>query len=283
MRPFRPWTTHLDRTEVRPSGTAGQPNGSSTFSTGTKGEQTMLKALWRGWLCRPISFSFLQIGALIGVFVLLYSSVLRDLAGIWWTRDDYSHGFLILPISLYLVWAKRPELGQLPVKPNGVWGLCLLVAAGILLLLGMAARVLVLSGVSFVAMIVGLVLLLLGNAYVKALAFPIGYIVLMIPIFDEVLAPLQWPLQLLTASMSGQLLQMLGVSALVEQQYIVLPRTTLEVATLCSGTNYLISIIAIGLPLAYLTLRTWGSRVALMLFAVAVGVSANWVRVALIG
>jgi len=243
----------------------------------------MLKALWRGWLCRPISFSFLQIGALIGVFVLLYSSVLRDLAGIWWTRDDYSHGFLILPISLYLVWAKRPELGQLPVKPNGVWGLCLLVAAGILLLLGMAARVLVLSGVSFVAMIVGLVLLLLGNAYVKALAFPIGYIVLMIPIFDEVLAPLQWPLQLLTASMSGQLLQMLGVSALVEQQYIVLPRTTLEVATLCSGTNYLISIIAIGLPLAYLTLRTWGSRVALMLFAVAVGVSANWVRVALIG
>jgi EpsI family protein len=224
-----------------------------------------------------------QIGALVGVFVLLYWPVLRDLAGIWWTRDDYSHGFLIVPISLYLVWAKRSELRQLPVKPSSVWGLSLLVAAGLLLLVGMAARVLVLSGLSFVGMIVGLVLLLLGKAYVKALAFPIAYMLLMIPIFDEILAPFHWPLQLLTASMSMQLLHLLGVPALVEQQYIVLPRITLEVATLCSGVNYLISVLAIGFPLAYLTLRTWGSRVALILSAVAIGVGANWVRVALIG
>ena len=65
----------------------------------------------------------LQIAALVGVFVLLYSPVLRDLANIWWGSDTHSHGFLILPISLYLVWAKRSELRQLPLKQSSVWGL----------------------------------------------------------------------------------------------------------------------------------------------------------------
>ncbi len=225
----------------------------------------------------------LRIGTLVVVFLLLYAPVLRDLVGNWWTRDNYSYGFLILPISLYLVWVKRSELAQLPLKPGNVWGLSLILAAGILLLLGMGGSVIVLKGLSFVGMIVGLVLLLLGTAYAKALAFPIAYLVFMIPIFDEVLAPLHWPLQLYTASMAVRLLQLLGFSALVEQQYIVLPRTTLEVARACSGTHYLISILAIGLPLAYLTLRTWWSRGALILSAVAVGVGANWLRVVLIG
>jgi len=225
----------------------------------------------------------IQIALLVGVFVLLYSPVLRDLAGIWWGSDTYSHGFLILPISLYLVWAKRSELRQLPLKQNSVWGLSLVLAAGLLLLLGTAGQMAVLGGLSFVGMIAGLVLLLLGKAYLKAVAFPIAYLFFMTPLYDYFLPPLNWPLQLLTASMGVRLLQMLGVPAFVEQQYIVLPRITLEVATVCSGTNYLISIIAIGLPLAYLTLRSWGSRLALILWAVAIGLAANWVRVVLIG
>jgi EpsI family protein len=225
----------------------------------------------------------LQTGILIVVLLLSYAPVFRDLAAIWWSRDDYSHGFLILPISLYLVWARRSAFRQLRVKQGSLWGLALVLGASILLLLGTAGLAISLRGLSLVVMTVGLVLLLLGQAYLKVLAFPISYLLFMIPILDELLAPLQWPLQLFTARMAVRLLQLLGVSALVEQQYIVLPRTTLEVARVCSGANYLVSIIAIGLPLAYLTLRTWWSRSTLLLSAMAIGVIANWARVALIG
>jgi EpsI family protein len=105
----------------------------------------------------------------------------------------------------------------------------------------------------------------------------------MVPVFDEVLGPLQWPLQLMTAQVTVGFLQALGVSALLEQNYVILAGKTLEVARACSGTTYLISIMAIGLPLAHLVLRTCWSRLALVAWALAIGVMANWVRVILIG
>src|SRR2546422_4476929 len=57
------------------------------------------------------------LGLLIGILLLLYARVLRDLADLWWTRDDYLHGFLILPLSLFLVWTRRAALRRLAPKP----------------------------------------------------------------------------------------------------------------------------------------------------------------------
>ena len=150
-------------------------------------------------------------------------------------------------------------------------------------MLGEIGGVATLSEISLLGMIVGLVLLLGGTAYLRVLGFPITYLAFMLPILEDLVAPLHWPLQLITAQQGVTILQMLGFPALVEQQYVVLPHITLEVAGVCSGVNYLISIAAIGLPLAYLALRKLWSRVALILLAVAIGWMANWLRVVLIG
>src|SRR5882724_1220820 len=76
------------------------------------------------------------VGLLIGFLLLLYARVLRDLADLWWTRDDYLHGFLILPLSLFLVWTRRATLRRLAPKPALSLGLAVMLSAGILLLLG---------------------------------------------------------------------------------------------------------------------------------------------------
>jgi exosortase/archaeosortase family protein len=55
-----------------------------------------------------------------------------------------------------------------------------------------------------------------------------------------------------------------------------------EVANVCSGASYLVAIITLGLPLAYLTLTSWVSRVTLMGVTRAIGGVANWVHVAFI-
>jgi EpsI family protein len=222
------------------------------------------------------------LGLLIAILLLLYARVLRDLADLWWTRDDYMHGFLILPLSLFLVWTRRAALRRLAPQPAVPLGLAVMLSAGIVLLLGDAGDIVTLTGLSLIAMIAGIVLLLFGAAVLRAVAFPIAYLGFMIPVLDVVTQPLQWPSQLLTARMAAESLQLLGFAVLLDRQYIVLPWVTLEVAKVCSGVGYLVSVAAIGLPLAWLTLRKWWSWAALVGGGLIISVVANWVRVVLI-
>lgn len=225
----------------------------------------------------------LKIGLLVLAFFYLYASVWTMLAKTWWIRDDYSYGFLIPPISLYLVWLRRERLMHFPIEPAYLAGLSVVLTAGAMLLLGKVGGVITLQELSLLAMISGLVLFLLGKGYLKALSFPIAYLLFMIPIADEVIAPLHWSFQLLTAKMAVALLQALGFTAFLENQYIVLPNIILEVAKACSGINYLISIIALGVPLAYVSQKNIWCRFILVVSAVMIGIIGNWVRVAAIG
>ena len=65
--------------------------------------------------------------------------------------------------------------------------------------------------------------------------------------------------------------------------YIILPTVTLEVARECSGAGLLIAVLAIGLPLASLALRTWWSRITLVASSVMIAIVANWVRLTVMG
>jgi EpsI family protein len=244
-------------------------------------EQTTPPRPWTSerWLSKT---TIAQLVLLAGLFFAVYASTLASLARSWWGHEQL-HGFLVPLISLYLVWVRRDELRSLPATPATGPSLPVILLGGILFVLGQVGSVTTLNQISLPVMIVGLVLLLGGTAQLRVLGFPIAYLVFMLPILEDVVAPLHWPLQLLTAQQGVTLLQMLGIPALVDRQYVVLPHITLEVAILCSGVNYLISIIAIGLPLAYLTLERWWSRVALILLGLAIGWSANWMRVTLIG
>ena len=52
----------------------------------------------------------LPLASLVAAFLLLYGQVLINLSRSWATDDNYSHGFLILPIVGYLVWERRGRL-----------------------------------------------------------------------------------------------------------------------------------------------------------------------------
>src|SRR6266542_2061650 len=102
------------------------------------------------------------LGLLIGISLLLYARVLRDLAVLWWTRDDYLHGFLILPLSLFLVWTRRAALRRLASQPAVPLGVAVMLSAAMLLLLGDAGGIVTRTGLSLIAMIAGIGLLLCG-------------------------------------------------------------------------------------------------------------------------
>ena len=79
------------------------------------------------------------------------------------------------------------------------------------------------------------------------------------------------------------MLQVVGIPAYREGLYLFLPNVTLEVARACSGVNYLVAILALGLPLGYLYLPTVWRRVLLLTMAIGVAAISNSLRVALIG
>jgi exosortase len=123
----------------------------------------------------------------------------------------------------------------------------------------------------------------LGTRYLMALSLPLAYLILMVPIFDEAIEKIHWPFQIVTAVVSSELLTILGVPLIRNAQYIQLPNITMEVAEVCSGIRYLVSIIAIAVPLAYFTQKGWWRKVVLIISAIVIGIVTNWMRVTFIG
>jgi EpsI family protein len=218
------------------------------------------------------------------LLVLLCAPIFGDLWNLWWNRYGFSHGFLVPLISLYLAWLQWPALRQIPVEPAIGPGLLWLVAATALLLASEVAGIITTGSLAFILVLAGLVLLLCGYAYLKALAFPLAYLLFMTPVLDVVTEPLVWPFQLLTATMSAAILQTFGIPVFLEHDiHLVLPTVTLEVVRECSGAGLLVAVLAVGLPLAFLTLHSWWARITLVLSSILVAIVANWVRVAVMG
>lgn len=226
--------------------------------------------------------TWLKIGLLLIISAFTFISALSLLVSTWTGQSTYSHGFLVPFISLYFVWADRKRLRELSIQPNKTAGILLILTSCFMLIIGNISSVAILQEISILIIIPGLVVMLLGTRYLKALTLPLAYLILMVPVSDVVISRIQWPFQLLSASMTVKFLQLLGIPVVLDTQYIVLSNITLEVAKECSGIQYLISIIAIAIPLAYFTLRGWWLRGILFAFAVIIAIVANWLRIILI-
>ena len=216
---------------------------------------------------------------LIGSFGLLYWPVLSKLVHDWGINDNYSHGYLIPPLAGYLIWERRQQLRAVP--PNGTWfGLIVVLGSLLLLLAGLLGAELFLTRMALLGTLVGGVLFVLGWGHLRMLVFPLGVLLLMIPIpailFNQVVFPLQ-----LVASRAGEAaLSGAGIPVLREGNIIILANTTLEVAEACSGIRSLVSLLTLAIVFGYFTDSRPGVRLAIALSAIPVAIAANALRVA---
>ena len=217
------------------------------------------------------------------LLTLLCAPVFTALWDLWTTRQDYSHGCLVPLISLYLVRTKWRELLRLPIRPALISGagMLLLSVAGVLI--GVAGGIITVSSVSVIGLLAALTLLLFGHRVLLAVAFPLAYLIFMTPFLDVIVEPLHHPLQRMSATVVSALFEGAGVPTYLEGTSIQFPNGILEVAVQCSGAGFLISALAIGVPLAALALRSWWSRSALIVTALLMSIVANWMRIALVG
>ncbi len=186
-------------------------------------------------------------------------------------------------VSAFLLWTRRAQLAAVQPRPAHWAGAAVVLLALVLRIAGRAGSLQVLGQLAFLIAIVGAVLWILGTGSLR-IAWPaIAYLLLMVPIWDGLTEPLHWPFQNRSAALAVAMLQGLGIPALREGTFVELPGITLEVARACSGVNYLIAVVALGLPLSYLYLPTMWRRVALVAFALVIAAFSNSLRVMLIG
>jgi exosortase len=221
------------------------------------------------------------LGLLVAIisFGYVFAEVIRKLVSDWATDDDYSHGFLIVPVAAYFAWERRDALRTAVRRPS-VLGLLVVAASMGLLVMGILGAELFLSRVALIGVVVGCVLFVLGWEHLRTLAFPLAFLLLMVPIPAIIFNQIAFPLQLL-ASQSGQAgLNALQIPVLREGNIIMLASTTLEVAEACSGIRSLVSLLTLGIVFGYFVdSRTW-MRTVLALVTVPIAVVSNGLRVA---
>jgi exosortase len=226
-----------------------------------------------------VGAAVLLFGVLLGT---LYSGILRDLAVQWWDDPNYSHGFLVPLFSGFLVWQRRRMLAALPVQGSWV-GLVVLIAGVGELLLGDIAAELFLMRSSLIVILAGLILLHLGRAWLRALAFPLGFLFFMIPLPGTIFYAIAFPLQNLAAGNAVWVLDLAGVPVLQDGNVIQLSQITLGVTEACSGIRSLISLLALAVAWGYLTLSATWAIGALALAAVPITIVFNAGRVVVTG
>ena len=191
---------------------------------------------------KKIGVSALLLVGLALVYWQVFSKLIYD----WGHDDNYSHGFLIIPIALYFVWERRERLLSLEVRPTW-FGLVVFTGGILVLLAGLLGAELFLSRISLIGVLGGMILFLFGWAHLRALVFPLSFLLLMIPLPAIIFNQIAFPLQLLASRAGEFAISSANIPVLREGNVLVLANTTLEVAEACSGIRSLISLLALGI------------------------------------
>jgi EpsI family protein len=140
-----------------------------------------------------------------------------------------------------------------------------------------------LQQLSLILMVTAGVLLLFGRQVFRHIWFAIAYLLLMVPVWTELISRLQVPSQIISGRIAVVVFHAIGIPALQESTLIYLPKVTLEVLRECSGVNQLVAIFAVTVPAAYLWLDGSARRITFVGAALMVGYLSNGFRIALIG
>jgi exosortase A len=221
----------------------------------------------------PGSVPVLATGLAVLCVLALYWETAASIVAIWWKNQTFAHGFVVIPICLWLVWRRRDALAATPAKP---WwpGLIAVFLCGALWFVMSAANVLGLKQFALAFMIQASVVTVLGLRVARILAFPLAFLLFAVPA-GEFLVPvlMDW-----TADFTVAAIRWSGVPVFREGNHFALPSGNWSIVEACSGIRYLVASVMIGTIYAALAYRSAKRRVAFLAASIAVPIVANWLR-----
>lgn len=252
------------------------------------------------------------LGWCTGVLVLCFAWPLYHLVRFSLGSDLYSHIPLIPFISAYLVWQQRRALLEMPrrsvaapAQPSrsesaigmsieGSWITAVLLAGGIGILAVYAILhfsgqsiapqdALVLSTTALLLLVAGLCSALLGRRLMRAIAFPLAFLVFMIPLPTAAMPAIESFLQYGSAAVAHALYVLAGTPVLREDLVFRLPGMALQIAPECSGIHSSLALLITSIIAGHFFLRSRVNRIVLAVAIVPLALLRNGFRVFVIG
>lgn len=212
--------------------------------------------------------------AAVQLFILVwYGETLQSMVETWASSATFNHGFLVAPVTLWLMWRKRHRLAaHTPQPAYPVLGL--LVAAGVLWLTSTVASVSVVSQFALVFMVQFVVWSVLGTRIARELLFPLAFLLFAVPA-GEFLLPAMISM---TADFTVGALRATGIPVYREGMQFVIPSGNWSVVEACAGLRYLVASLMVGTLFAHLNYRSLRRRLVFVAASIVVPIVANWLR-----
>ncbi len=213
------------------------------------------------------------------LFIASYHETLLWMYGRYISSESYySHGFLVPFVTAYFIWKQRDRFGESTPGFSGT-GFILIVVALLAHLLGTIIYVFSVSGLSIFVLIFGLSLFLTGPRITRIILFPLAFTIFMFPLPSAFISIISFPLKLFVAKSGAWIAGLIGIPVYLEGFYISIPAGTLLVGNPCSGLRSLITFLALGSILAYISPLSLWKRVSILFVSVPVAIVSNVIRV----
>ncbi len=223
-------------------------------------------------------------GVIFPVLLLggLYHQSIGYMMKIWVQDENYGHAFFVPLISLFLIWERRHALRALELRGSW-WGLPVVFAGIGLYFVGEFSTLYVVLHLSLWIVVMGLLLTAVGPRGVREMAFPLIFLLTMIPLPDFLYQGLSGRLQLISSVLGVEFLQAAGITAFREGNVIDLGPIQLQVAEACNGLRYLFPLATLSLLCAYLFRGRFWMRGLIFLSSLPIAVGLNGFRIGMTG
>lgn len=223
---------------------------------------------WAAWVPVAIGLAALY----VPTYVKLWDTV--------WQGEEQGHGPLILGVIAFLIWQKRDVLIGADLDPRPFLGGSILVFGLLLYVVGRSQDILLFEVGSHIPVVAGTILWLRGWRTLKALWFPIFFIVFMIPLPGVIIDALTNPLKRNVSEIAEHMLYAAGYPIARSGVTLTIGPYQLLVADACSGLHSLYSLSALGLLYLHLMRHESAARTALLAATILpIALGANIIRV----
>jgi len=229
----------------------------------------------------------LRVASLWGVTLLLLAAIfyesLAEMGHVWLGSEEYSHGFFIPTISIYLIWVRRNELSFVENIKESTLGLVILLLGLLLFLLGGLATILALQQYAFLISIIGLFTSAFGKQGLKTAWVPLLFLVFMVPFPSFILFNLSSKLQLISSWLGVEFIRACDIMVYLEGNVIDLGGYKLQVVDACSGLRYLFPLASLSFLCAYLFKGPFWQKLVVFLSSIPLTIFMNSFRIGVIG
>jgi exosortase len=219
---------------------------------------------------------------LVLIFFFLFHKAIAKLVSDWSSDPNFSHGFLIPFVALYMVWYKKDEITQLDCNPSNT-GLLIVFLGMALHVAGNIGSELFTMRFSMIVTLAGIIVYLYGWPVLRTVLVPVAYLIMMIPIPAIIWNKIAFPLQLFSAGLSSRAIALLGIPVFREGNILHLANTSLEVIDACSGLRSLTSLLALTGAFAFLAPLRTTEKWILFFSAIPIAVAVNVIRLTITG